>query len=81
MPLATTIRGLKSTLAQRRTERIAHRRLSAELAQFQTPAERAELDEMLGRYSPEETRQIRAILSRHDFDRQHSVSAVGGFRG
>ena len=81
MPLATTIRGLKSTLAQRRTERTAHRRLTAELAAFQTPAERAELDEMIGRYSPEETRQIRAILNRQDFDRQRAASAVGGFRG
>ena len=80
MPLATTVRDLKSTLARRRTERLAHRRLAAELAAFQTPAERAELDEMIGRYRPEETRQIRAILNRQDFDRQRSASAVGGYR-
>ncbi len=85
MPLATTIRGLKSTLAHRRTERLAHRRLSAELAAFQTPAERAELDELLSRHSAEETRQIRAILSRQDFDRQHldrlfGAAVVGGYR-
>ena len=78
MALVTTLRSVRSTLANRRTERIAHRRLSAELAAFQTPAERAELDEMLSRYSPEDTEQIRAILNLQDFERQRSV--VGGFR-
>ena len=78
MPFTTAVRGLRSTLAHRRTERIAHRRLAAELAAFQTPAERAELDEMLARYSAEDTEQIRAILNLQDFERQRSV--VGGFR-
>jgi hypothetical protein len=80
MPLATTIRDLKSTLANRRTERIERRRLSEELAAFQTPAERAELDEMLGRYSAEDTRLIREILDRQDYERQRTVAGVGGFR-
>jgi hypothetical protein len=80
MPLATTIRDLRSTLADRRTERLAHRRLSAELAAFQTPAERAELDEMLARHSAEETRQIREILSRQDVERQRNASVIGGYR-
>jgi maltooligosyltrehalose synthase len=80
MPLATTIRDLKSSLANRRTERLAHRRLSQELAAFQTPAERAELEEMLGRYSAEDTEQIREILHRQDYERQRTVAGVGGFR-
>lgn len=80
MPLTTTIRGLRSTLARRRTERVAHRRLSAELAAFQTPAERAELDEMLARYSAEDTEQIRAILHLQDFERQRAAHVVGGYR-
>ncbi len=80
MPLTTTIRSLRSTLAHRRTERIAHRRLAAELAAFQTPAERAELEEMLGRYSAEDTRQIREILHRQDYERQRTVAGIGGFR-
>ena len=77
MPLATTIRDLKSILASRRTERIERRRLSRELAAFQTPAERAELDEMLGRYSAEETRQIREILHRQDYERQRTAAGIG----
>ena len=80
MPLATTIRGLRSTLAHRRTERVAHRRLAAELAAFQTPAERAELDEMLARYSAEDTRLIREILERQDYERQRTAAPVGGYR-
>jgi maltooligosyltrehalose synthase len=78
MPLATTIRDLKSTLANRRTERIEHRRLTRELAAFQTPAERAELDEMLARYDAEDTRQIREILHRQDYERQRTVAGFGG---
>jgi hypothetical protein len=80
MPLATTIRGLRSTLADRRTERIARRRLSAELASFRSPSERAELDEMLARHSAEETREIREILHRQDHERQRSAAVIGGYR-
>ncbi len=39
---------------------------------FTTAAERAELDLMIDRHSPEETRQIRAILSRQDAHRQYA---------
>ncbi len=80
MPLATTIRGLRSTLADRRTERIARRRLSAELASFRSPSERAELDEMLARHSAEETREIREILHRQAHERQRSAAVIGGYR-
>ena len=80
MPLATTVRSLRTTLANRRTERIANRRLSAELASFQSPAERAELDEMLNRHSTDDTRQIREILARQDHERQRTAAVVGGFR-
>ncbi len=79
MAIATRIRGLRTELAQRRTERDAYRRLSAELAAFHTPAERAELDNLLGRYSAEETDMIRSILNRQDYERQRrGSSAVGG---
>jgi hypothetical protein len=79
MEIATRIRGLRSELAHRRTQRVAYRRLSAELAAFHTPSERAELDNMLGRYSAEETDMIRAILNRQDYERQRrGSSSVGG---
>jgi hypothetical protein len=78
MPLKTTIDHARTSLRNRRTERRAYRRLSAELAAFQTPAERTELDQMLSRHSAEETRQIREILVRQDFERQRTVAGLTG---
>lgn len=79
MVIATRIREIRRERAHRRVERTAHRRLSAELAAFQTPAERAELDHVLGRYPAEQTHEIRAILNRQDYERQRrGRSAVGG---
>ena len=80
MPLKTRIADVRVSLANRRTERAARRQLAAELAAFQTPAERAELDHMLGRHTAEETAQIRSILSRQDLERQHRSSVVSGHR-
>jgi hypothetical protein len=85
MKFTIKLRDVRTALADRRTMRIAHRRLSDELASFRTTAERAELDELIGRHSSEETRQIRAILYRHDVERQQSVgrqtAGLGGYRG
>ena len=81
MQLKSVIRDVRVNLENRRTERAAHRRLSAELAAFATPAERAELDSMIGRHSYEETRQIRAILNQQDFERQRTATALtGGYK-
>ena len=80
MPLATTVRSLRTTLADRRTERIARRRLSNELAAFQTPTERTELEEILSRYATEETWEIREILNRQDNERQRMATVLGGRR-
>lgn len=77
MALANRIR---TAITHRSIERRAHRRLSAELAAFQTPAERAELDELIGRHSAEETREIRAILQRQDLERQLTAYGYGGRR-
>jgi hypothetical protein len=49
-----------------RAARRARRRLSAEVAGFASAAERAELEQILDRHTPEQTREIRAILGRHD---------------
>jgi hypothetical protein len=68
---------IRTALSSRLTERREYRRLSAELAAFQTPAERSELDQMLGRYSAEETHQIRQILDRQDSDRLRAASVIG----
>jgi hypothetical protein len=81
MPLKTRITDVRVSLANRRTERVARRQLAAELASFQTPAERAELDHMLGRHTPEETAVIRSILTRQDIEReQRRASIAGGYR-
>ena len=68
MPLSTRIRSVRTALANRRTERIAHRRLSAEL------------DHLLGRHSAEETREIREILNRQDYERMRNSTVLRGFR-
>jgi hypothetical protein len=72
MQLAAKIRNARTSLSHRRTERLAYRQLSAELAAFSTAADRAELDAMLDRHSPEETEQIRIILSRQDAERHYA---------
>ncbi|GID91852.1 hypothetical protein ACFQFC_00460 [Amorphoplanes digitatis] len=81
MKFRTKLRGIRVNLADRRTERVARRRLSAELAAFQTPAERAELDVILARHTREETREIREILSRQDYGRQRAGNLIGSRRG
>jgi hypothetical protein len=80
MNVSTKIRDVRTVLADRRTERVARRRLSEELAAYQTPAERTELDQMIGRYSAEETREIREILNRQDYERQRTTTGIGGHR-
>jgi hypothetical protein len=76
--IMTKIREFRTELANRRTERIAHRRLSAELAAFRSPSERAELDQLLSRHSAEETRQIREILNQQDYERLRRATVLGG---
>jgi hypothetical protein len=66
MQLAAKIRDARVSLSRRRTERIARRRLSAELAAFTSAADRVELEQLLDRHSSEQTREIRAILLRQD---------------
>lgn len=58
----STIHSLRTSLARRRVVRAQRRRLALELAEYRTPAERLELDLILGRHSAEETADIRAIL-------------------
>ncbi|MGK5681801.1 hypothetical protein [Actinoplanes sp. URMC 104] len=85
MQFTTKLRDVRTALANRRTMRVANRRLAGELASFRTTAERAELDELLARHSNEETEQIRAILYRQDVARQQSTgrqtAGLGGYRG
>jgi len=85
MQFTPKLRDVRTALANRRTMRVAHRRLAGELASFRSAAERAELDELLGRHSPEETEEIRAILYRQDVHRQQTsgrhTAGLGGYLG
>ncbi|MBU2669322.1 hypothetical protein KOI35_38005 [Actinoplanes bogorensis] len=85
MQFTTKLRDARTALANRRTMRVATRRLTDELASFRTTAERAELDELLSRHSAEETEEIRAILYRQDVVRQQSsgrqTAGLGGYLG
>jgi hypothetical protein len=78
MAIMTKVRAARTALANRRTERDAYRQLSAELAGFQSPAERAELDHLLARHSADDTRQIREILNRQDYERMRRATVLGG---
>jgi hypothetical protein len=46
----------------RRTERADRNRLRAEIASYRTPAERADLEAMLARHTPDEVADLRARL-------------------
>ncbi|HEY7101555.1 MAG TPA: hypothetical protein VH573_07945 [Mycobacteriales bacterium] len=46
----------------RRAERMERNRLRAELASYRTPAERADLEAILARHTPEEIADLRARL-------------------
>ena len=70
MQLAATLRDARTNLSHLRSERLARRELSAELATFTSASDRAELEHILDRHSFEETREIRMILSRQDAERQ-----------
>ena len=85
MKVKSKLRDVRTGLANRRTMRVAHRKLSDELASYRTTAERAEIDELLSRHTAEETEQIREILYRHDTHRLvtggRPTAGMGGYRG
>ena len=78
MSFSSSMRTARTALANYRIERRAHRQLAEELAAFQTPAERSELEQMLSRYSSDQTREIREILNRQDYQRAHRSMVLGG---
>lgn len=60
----SVLNSLRANLRIARQDRLAHRRLVAELASYRTPAEQADLDAMLDRYSERETAEVREIVGR-----------------
>ena len=55
---------IKDALAARHAHRAHHRELERELAAFSTPAERLEIESIVGRYSDDEAHEVREILVR-----------------
>jgi hypothetical protein len=64
-----TITNLRSQLAERRMVRQRTRRLGEELASYNTPAERLELDAILSRHTDEEIEELEAMLNRQSIVR------------
>lgn len=52
------------TLAAHRAQHASHRQLEHELAAFSSASDRLEIETIADRYSDEENREIRQILSR-----------------
>jgi hypothetical protein len=55
---------IKDALAARHANRVQHRELERELADFSTPAERLEIETIVGRYSDDDAHEVREILVR-----------------
>ncbi len=62
MATQTTASRVRNAVTSRVEARRARRTLAQEIAAYRTPAERLELDLILGRYTAEETREIDEIL-------------------
>ncbi len=64
----STLQAIRTELATRRAARRERLKLEQELAAFDTPAARLEIETIVARHDPEETREIRAILTRQASD-------------
>jgi hypothetical protein len=63
-PVLTSVTTLRSALVERRTVRHEQLKLARELASYDTPSARRELDAILSRHTAEEIAPIEKILSR-----------------
>jgi hypothetical protein len=68
---------LRDAVSARRAERLERQQLERELATYTSRAERLELEAMIDRYHPEETRQVRAILDRQALTRRDETTGLG----
>ena len=72
---STTLTSMRTSLAERAAARARRRQLARELAEYRTPAERLELDAILGRHSAEETAEIEAILDKQKASTSYRLGA------
>ncbi|HEY0358695.1 MAG TPA: hypothetical protein VGD11_08935 [Mycobacteriales bacterium] len=73
----TAVAMLRDALSARRAERLERQQLERELATYTSPAERRELEAMIDRYDPEDTREVRAILARQTLTRRDGTTGLG----
>jgi len=64
----STIEAIRSELATRRAARRDRLTLERQLAAYDTPAARLEIETIVARHDPEETRELRKILTRQASD-------------
>ncbi|GAA2632554.1 hypothetical protein GCM10010399_76120 [Dactylosporangium fulvum] len=77
--METATRRVRDAVTSRVEARRARRRLAGEIAAYRTPAERLELDLILGRHTEEEIAEIDEILRRQEAaarSTQHHALAV-----
>ncbi len=63
--VATRLRLLGQAFATDQEGRATRRRLEQDLAGYSTPAERLEIETIVGRYSVDDARDVQRILDRH----------------
>jgi len=63
--LTTRLRMLRQAFTIDQEGRAARHRLEQELAGYSTPAQRLEIETIVGRYSVEEAHDVQRILDRH----------------
>ncbi|MET1072428.1 MAG: hypothetical protein ABWY11_07260 [Umezawaea sp.] len=66
---STAIRTLRKSLTSRRAARRTRRHLERELASYNTPSARLDLDTILARHDSADTAEIKAILHRQSMER------------
>jgi len=64
-----TIQAIRQELATRRAARRDRLSLERDLAAYDTPAARLEIETIVARHDPEESRQVRDILNRQAADK------------
>jgi hypothetical protein len=64
MKTTETISTLRTQLAERRLVRQRNRRIEEELASYNTPSQRLELEAILSRHTAEEIEELQGMLNR-----------------
>jgi hypothetical protein len=65
----STLQAIRAEVANRRNVRNGRKELERQLAAYDTPAARLEIETVFDRHDPDETREIRSILRRQAADR------------